>query len=133
MANLLKEREDGSIKRRQTKMKVADLIAVYYERRAPQLAKATLYNRRKISGLLEKELGKMLLENVRTHHLADVMMKYAELREWNANSYNTMLQQVRAFLVCRRDGVPQGRSKRWSCTGSSPRRQESSGMEPGGM
>ncbi|UKS54912.1 tyrosine-type recombinase/integrase [Exiguobacterium acetylicum] len=98
MANLLKEREDGSIKRRKTKMKVADLIAVYYERRAPQLAKATLYNRRKISGLLEKELGKMLLENVRTHHLADVMMKYAELRDWNANSYNTMLQQVRAFF-----------------------------------
>ncbi|WP_215115402.1 site-specific integrase [Exiguobacterium sp. s80] len=98
MANLLKEREDGSIKRQKSQMTVADLIAVYYERRAPQLAKATLYNRRKISSLLEIELGKMKLENVRTHHLSDVLTKHAELREWSANSYNTMMQQVRAFF-----------------------------------
>lgn len=98
MANLLKKREDGSIKRQKSKLTVADLIAVYYERRAPQLSKSTVYNRQKISSILETELGNMMLENVRAHHLSDVLTKYSLLREWNAGSYNTMLQQVRAFF-----------------------------------
>jgi len=98
MANLLKEREDGSIKRQKSKLTVADLIAVYYERRAPQLSKSTVYNRQKISIILETELGNMMLENVRAHHLSDVLTKYSLLRGWNAGSYNTMLQQVRAFF-----------------------------------
>ncbi|MFP3892753.1 tyrosine-type recombinase/integrase [Exiguobacterium indicum] len=98
MAQLLKERESGAIKKKRAKLTVADLLTTYFERRAPQLAKATLYNRRKISVLLEKELGAMKIENVRTHHLADVLVKYAEIRNWNPNSYNTMMQQVRAFF-----------------------------------
>ncbi|WP_214810859.1 site-specific integrase [Exiguobacterium sp. s127] len=98
MAKLLKERESGAIKKKRAKLTVADLLAIYYERRAPRLAKATLYNRRKISVLLENELGKMKIETVRTYHLADFLVKYAEARHWNANSYNTMMQQVRAFF-----------------------------------
>ncbi|WP_214848927.1 tyrosine-type recombinase/integrase [Exiguobacterium sp. s138] len=98
VAKLLKERESGAIKKKRVKLTVTDLLAIYFERRAPQLAQATLYNRRKVSGLLEKELGKMKIEHVRTHHLSDVLVKYAEIRDWNSNSYNTMLQQVRAFF-----------------------------------